>query len=109
MTPSAIAERWSCSERHVRNLIKSGELPSFRLGMKLIRVRISDLEAFECRNGVSLVCAESSVSPGQTGTSADATASGLPIPRRRPAAPRLDMPNSRVREAQASGNSGKPI
>ncbi|EKF40018.1 hypothetical protein NA8A_23003 [Nitratireductor indicus C115] len=37
-TPRTLAEYWGCSERHVRNLTKSGELRSFRIG-KLIRVR----------------------------------------------------------------------
>ena len=48
MTPLMVAEIWHCSERHVRNLIASGELPSFRAGGKLIRVRGEDVEAYEC-------------------------------------------------------------
>ena len=28
-TPKQLAERWECSERHVRNLINRGELPIF--------------------------------------------------------------------------------
>lgn len=50
-TPTTLAERWQCSERHVRNLIASGELRSFRLGGKLLRIRAEDVEAFECPTG----------------------------------------------------------
>ena len=50
MTPGMVAEAWHCSERHVRNLISRGELPSFRAGGKLIRVRGEDVEAYERRN-----------------------------------------------------------
>lgn len=39
MTPGMVAELWHCSERHVRNLIATGDLPSFRLGGKLLRIR----------------------------------------------------------------------
>lgn len=47
LTPRDLAARWQCSERHVRNLIASGELPAFRLGGKLLRIRMEDVEAFE--------------------------------------------------------------
>lgn len=53
MTPGMVAKAWLCSERHVRNLISSGELPSFRAGGKLIRLLGADVEAYECRNGAS--------------------------------------------------------
>jgi excisionase family DNA binding protein len=46
-TPRQLAERWECSERHVRNLINRGELQFFRLGGKLIRIPQSAVEAFE--------------------------------------------------------------
>lgn len=52
-TPSTLAERWSCSERHVRNMIDNGELPAFRLGEKLLRIRAADVEAFELRSDTS--------------------------------------------------------
>jgi excisionase family DNA binding protein len=53
LTPGMVAEIWHCSERHVRNLIATGELPSFRAGGKLIRVYGAEVEAYECRNGAS--------------------------------------------------------
>lgn len=46
-TPSQLAERWECSERHVRNLINRGELQFFRLCGKLVRIPHSGVEAFE--------------------------------------------------------------
>ncbi|MGN7750613.1 helix-turn-helix domain-containing protein [Sinorhizobium sp. 22678] len=94
-TPASLAERWECSERHVRNLISSGELPSFRLGGKLLRIRKEDVEKFECQNGGSPDYAENSASHGMTRTeSADVIALERPMPKRRPAAPRLDTRNS---------------
>lgn len=44
----ALAKRWKCSERHVRNLIQKKALPSFRVGM-LIRVNIADILDYERR------------------------------------------------------------
>ncbi|HLY59117.1 MAG TPA: helix-turn-helix domain-containing protein [Stellaceae bacterium] len=41
-----VAERWDCSVRHVRNMIARGVLAAVKLG-GMVRVRISDLEAFE--------------------------------------------------------------
>jgi excisionase family DNA binding protein len=46
-TPMQLAERWECSERHVRNLINRGELQFFRLGGRLVRIPHSVVEAFE--------------------------------------------------------------
>jgi excisionase family DNA binding protein len=91
-TPATLAKRWECSERHIRNLISSGELPSFRLGGKLLRIRREDVEIFECQNGASQDLAESSASHGTTRTeSADVIALEQPTRKRRPAAPRLDI------------------
>ncbi|WP_418936458.1 helix-turn-helix domain-containing protein [Neorhizobium galegae] len=53
-TPKTLAERWLCSERHVRNLIEGGHLPAFRLGGKLLRIRGEDVEAFEADGGMKL-------------------------------------------------------
>lgn len=41
-----VAERLQCSEKHVRRLIKSGDMPSHRFG-SLVRVALDDLRAFE--------------------------------------------------------------
>lgn len=49
-TPATLAKRWECSERHVRNLIKSGQVKAFQLGGKLFRIRQSEVEAFESRS-----------------------------------------------------------
>jgi excisionase family DNA binding protein len=50
-TPATLAEYWSCSEQHVRNMVARGELRALRLGGKLIRIRMADVEEYECRNG----------------------------------------------------------
>jgi excisionase family DNA binding protein len=52
-SPRTLARRWLCSERHVVNMIKRGELPYNRLGGKLYRIRRSDVEEYERRNAVT--------------------------------------------------------
>ncbi|WP_366512631.1 helix-turn-helix domain-containing protein [Mesorhizobium sp.] len=51
-SPRTLAKRWLCSERHVRNLIKRGDLPHFKFGEKLLRIKPSDVDDFERRNVV---------------------------------------------------------
>jgi excisionase family DNA binding protein len=46
-----LAERWSCSERTVRSLIAERRLPSFRLGVKLIRISAKGVEEYERAEG----------------------------------------------------------
>lgn len=53
LSPRTLAVRWGVSERHVRNMIARGEIPSFRPGGKLLRIRLTDVEAYECPNGKS--------------------------------------------------------
>ena len=53
-TPAMLAERWMCSERHIRNLINAGRLRCFRLGGKLLRIPVEAIEEFEaCPSGPS--------------------------------------------------------
>ena len=47
LRPSDVAERWQVSEQHVRNLYRKGELPGFRLGGKLLRFKLEDVELCE--------------------------------------------------------------
>lgn len=49
LTPAKIAARWGTSSTFVYNLLNSGDLPGFKLGNKLWRVRPEDVEAYECR------------------------------------------------------------
>ena len=95
-TPAMLAEHWHCSERHVRNLINRGELRAVRLGGKLLRIRGSDVEEFEWRNGGSQDCAASSASPGAKETSGDVIDLEQRTAQRRPAAPRLDTQSLRA-------------
>ena len=50
MTPEQVAIRWQCSPSHVRREIAAARLPAFRLGGKLLRIKLSDVEAYECQN-----------------------------------------------------------
>lgn len=45
-TPRTLAERWRCSEKHVRNMIERQEIPSFKLG-RLLRIDKADVEQYE--------------------------------------------------------------
>ena len=89
-TPATLAERWECSEGHVRNMIADGTLPAFRLGGKLLRIKASDVERFECQTGGSPDSTENTASHGAREISADVIDLGQMTRRRRPAAPRLD-------------------
>ncbi len=51
MTPRMVAERWECSEAHVRHLLERGLLSYFKLGGKLIRILREDVAEFERRGG----------------------------------------------------------
>ncbi len=97
-TPSMLADRWACSERHIRNMIDRGELPAFRLGGKLIRIRPEDVEAFECQSGDLPASKENTASLGTIQPfqpDGDVIDLERQISKRRPASPRLDTRNSR--------------
>ncbi len=47
-TPETLADRWQCSARHIRNMVKDGRLPGFRLGGKLLRIGAGVVEEMEC-------------------------------------------------------------
>jgi excisionase family DNA binding protein len=47
-TAKALADRWGCSESHIRNMIKSGELHCFRLG-HLIRIAPAAIQEVESK------------------------------------------------------------
>jgi excisionase family DNA binding protein len=45
-SPDDLAKRWQCSSQQIRDLVKRGELPHFRLG-RLIRIPAAAVDAFE--------------------------------------------------------------
>ncbi|MGH6689753.1 MAG: helix-turn-helix domain-containing protein [Gammaproteobacteria bacterium] len=50
LTTRQLAERWQCSDRHLRDLIDAGKLPAFRVG-RMYRVPAWAVrEAEECRS-----------------------------------------------------------
>lgn len=50
---ASLAEHWGCGTDTVYSLIKSGDLPAFKLGGRLLRVRGEEVEKFECRSTAS--------------------------------------------------------
>lgn len=61
---SSLAEHWGCGTDTVYSLIKSGDLPAFKLGGRLLRVRSEEVEKFECQNIASNDTEKSSLSSG---------------------------------------------
>ncbi|GAM01882.1 helix-turn-helix domain-containing protein [Sphingomonas parapaucimobilis] len=61
---SSLAEHWGCGTDTVYSLIKSGDLPAFKLGGRLLRVRSEEVEKFECQNIASNDIEKSSPSSG---------------------------------------------
>lgn len=51
---ASLAERWGCSERHIRDLIAVGDLPAFRLGAKHLRIAARDVQAWESGAGATI-------------------------------------------------------
>lgn len=49
LTVPKLAQRWAVSDTFVYQLLNSGDLPGFKLGGKLWRIKHSDVEAYECR------------------------------------------------------------
>lgn len=47
MTPRQVAERWSCSTRHVRRLCEAEQLTAMRIGLTNWRIAVSAVEAYE--------------------------------------------------------------
>ena len=54
-SPQSLAERWVCSERHIRNMVKRGDIPAIQFGGKLIRIRMVDVEAYEAGAAMPLL------------------------------------------------------
>ena len=48
-TVARLAEHWGCSDTFVYSEIERGNLPAFRLGGKLIRIRPEAVEAYELK------------------------------------------------------------
>src|ERR1700730_1734705 len=75
-TPAALALRWQCSERHVRNLVAKGKLRAFRLGGKLLRIPVEAVEEMERCPAIAL--GSSTEGSSSCSTSAESAAgSGL--------------------------------
>lgn len=61
---ASLAEHWGCGTDTVYALIRGGDLQSFRIGGKLLRVRGEEVERYECRITPSNDIAENSPSSG---------------------------------------------
>jgi excisionase family DNA binding protein len=46
-TPKTLAERWGCSEAHIKGMARRCYLATFRLGGKLLRISADEVERWE--------------------------------------------------------------
>lgn len=49
MTARSLAERWGVSTTMIYDMLHAGDLPGFRLGGKLWRIPIAEVEKYERR------------------------------------------------------------
>lgn len=62
-TADSLAERWGCSGETVRQMVKSGRLPGFRVG-RMIRITAQAVEDYECQRSASDGSGAASASTG---------------------------------------------
>lgn len=48
ITPKELAHRWGCTVFHIYKLCRENKIPHFRVGDRIIRFRIPDIEKYEC-------------------------------------------------------------
>lgn len=63
-TPQSLAARWDCSAEKIRAMVRAGDLRAARLGPKLIRIPVSEVERIECQTTASPCTAANSPSHG---------------------------------------------
>lgn len=79
LTVAQVAERWACSRDAVYALIRTGQLPHFRVGGKLLRIKPGDVLAWENGGGMRSVntdCNSSMDKPAPSGEIRTAPATG---------------------------------
>lgn len=69
ITPKQLAHRWNCSVFHIYKLCREELIPHFRVGNRIIRFKLPEIEAYECRN---------SSSTEESGASTAVTPMGVP-------------------------------
>ncbi|WP_425309753.1 excisionase family DNA-binding protein [Falsirhodobacter halotolerans] len=79
-TPEMIADRWMCSGETVRQMIRDGRLPAFRVG-RMMRVTNQALEEYECKTSGSDA---STTALSSCGTSRTAPADAIVLRHTRP-------------------------
>jgi excisionase family DNA binding protein len=47
MTVSDLARRWSCSRRSVLDAIHAGKIAAFKIGSRVYRVAVAEVERYE--------------------------------------------------------------
>ncbi|MFC3059642.1 excisionase family DNA-binding protein [Paenirhodobacter populi] len=94
-TPDMLAERWGCSGETIRKMVRSGQIYSFRVGKRSIRIPYTAVEEYEnCQNTRSDDCAADSASSGMTQMEDDDATSSMP---RQPPKQKLRLDRSFVR------------
>lgn len=65
---ATLAEHWGCGTDTVYSLIRGGDLPAFKLGGKLLRIRSDEVERYECQ---TTPCSDIATNSPLSGTKAD--------------------------------------
>ncbi|MBX3504485.1 MAG: excisionase family DNA-binding protein [Parvibaculum sp.] len=64
-TPETLAARWGCTSKTIRRMIRRGEIRSFTVGARLVRIPADEVERVEaCQISGSENIAENSSSSG---------------------------------------------
>lgn len=85
-TPETLADRWACSTETIRQLVKSGRLPGFRVG-RMFRIPAAAVEEYERDAGASPRPGGASHLPGPT---AEAGTEGIILKHSRERRPKHD-------------------
>jgi excisionase family DNA binding protein len=101
MSVAQVAERWQCSVDAVHDLINAGKLPAFRIGNKVRRVKLAEVERWESGGDTKLAStdlASSTDAPSPSGATTENGELGSavqtesqPRPRRKGARRSIDM------------------
>lgn len=99
-TPETLAERWGCSGETVRQMVRSGQLPGFRVG-RMIRIPANAVEEHEkCQNIESDAFEADSASHGTSQTEGAGDTSSKPEQLKKP---RLRLDRSFIRRRPKGG------
>jgi excisionase family DNA binding protein len=70
-TVKSLAEHWGVSAKHMRKLIKNGDLKAFRCGLKILLIPKEAVEDYQCQHLIRSVDTEESLPSSSMPTASD--------------------------------------